>query len=278
VSAPISNGTSLEMLKATKPGNIALAVQPKLDPGTSPATYSDLLFTIVNPCRLMDTRVSQGGVGPLLNGIPRAVKIGPYSSAGGGYATGGGAQGGSATGCGLDVGASGNQVAAVMLAVSTVFQTAGGYLTFYSASTPDPSLSVVSMWYQPGYVQTSFIVMPTDSNVPSWGNVTSRVANTEVIADIVGYFAKAHVAALDCLTVPGTDTVLAASSSATNAIASACNAGYTLVANYCRTSSFGSRVSGWNDSSGGFCNFTNSTAFAITIANDARCCRVLGRP
>jgi hypothetical protein len=179
----------------------------------------------------------------------------------------------------LDTLATSNQIAAVMLAVSTVSQTAAGYLTFYPFTAADPSASVVSMWYQPGYVQTSFIVAPTDefSPPPVWSAVISRGANTEVIIDVIGYFAKAHTAALDCVTVVGTDTVLAASSSATNATATACAAGYTLVANYCRTSSFGSRVSGWNDSSGGFCNFTNSTAFAITIANDARCCRVAGR-
>jgi hypothetical protein len=191
VSAPVSDGSSLGMLMANAPGNVSLAAGPKLSPTTNPTTYSDLLFTALSPCRLYDSRVSQGGAGPWVANVVRNVKIGPYPASGGGYATGGGAQGGSATGCGLDaLSTATGQIAATMLAVSTVAQTAAGYLTFWPFLAPDPSASVVSLWYQPGYVQTSFIVAPSDADTVVWTSGVAKGANTEVIIDIVGYYAK----------------------------------------------------------------------------------------
>lgn len=281
VSAPLANGTSLALLMATKPGNIsvdALSRQvsqgavTKADPTSAPATYADLLFTSLNPCRILDSRVSQGGSGPFVNGLSRPIKIGPYAGPAG-YASGNGAQGGSSTGCGLDTLASSNQIAAVMVAVTSFSQTGNGYLTFSSFDTPDPSLSVVSMFYQAGVLQTAFVVMPTDTSAPVWSKGISRNANTEVTLDIVGYFAKPHAAALDCSVVLGPGTVIPAAGTGSDT-APACAAGYSRTGLSCNTSNVLMDLAGL---SGATCSWNNNDASPGTGTAIATCCRVAGR-
>lgn len=277
VAAPIANGTNLALLVATKPGNISVdAMQPaaasgavhKLDPTSDPTLYSDLAFTSLNPCRILDSRFSAGG--KWLNGGSQAVKVGPYPT---GYSTGAGAQGGSATSCGLDTLASGNQVAAVMLAVSSFNQTAAGYLTFSSFSTPDPSLSVVSMFYTAGPVQTAFVVVPTDRVAPVVSKGISRGADTHVALDIVGYFAKPLTAALDCTTTSGGGTAITAGGSGSD-VAPACAAGYSQTGLTCNAASALLDLSGL---SGLTCTWTNNDAAPHTGTAGATCCRTAGR-
>ena len=294
VTAPIAHGTSLAVLMETQPGDISLdalathapaasigkpgAMVRKFDPGGLPSSYGELLFTALNPCRIFDSRVSQGGAGPFMNGVSRQVKIGPFSAAGGGYATGAGAQGGSATGCGVGALAATADIAAVMLAVSSFSQTSAGYLTFYSNTGADPSATVVSMFYTAGPVQTAFVVVPTDLIPPVSARGVSRSANTEVTLDIVGYFAKAHATALDCVIVTGADTIVPANSLGTNAAAPLCASSYTNVASYCVTSDYAVKLAGWTGPDlANNCNFTNATASPITVHHDVRCCRVPGR-
>jgi hypothetical protein len=189
IEAPVGDGSRLDVLMANKRGDISmLSSGAKLSPATSPSSYAGLVFTALSPCRILDSRISQGGTGPWTASSINLIKIGPYTTAGGGYASGPGAQGGSATSCGLDTLAGPGQVAMIMAAVSTVSQAGAGYLTFFSNGAPNPGLTSVSQWYQPGYVQTSFVVIPTDlvGTVAAQGFTS---ASTDLIIDIVGYFA-----------------------------------------------------------------------------------------
>ncbi len=188
LEAPLGAGTPLNVLMANKPGDIAMMtthVVGKSSPATSPALYAGMVFTAVSPCRILDTRPSQGGFGAWAAGSSNLVKIGPYAT---GYQTGPGSQGGSATSCGLDALAGPGQIAVIMAAVSTVSQTGAGYITFYPQGSPNPGLASVSQWFQPGYVQTSFVLIPSDlAGAAAASSFTS--AGTEVIIDVVGYFA-----------------------------------------------------------------------------------------
>src|SRR5258706_2604080 len=165
INAPLGAGTRLDVLLASQPAGVTMMGSrgaAKWSPATAPAAYANLVFAAVNPCRIMDTRPSQGGVGAWAAGSTNLVKIGPYSTAGGGYATGPGAQGGSATSCGLDAIAGPGQIAVVMAAVSTVSQVGAGYITFFPQGAPNPGTTSVRQWYQPGYVQTSLVLIPSD--------------------------------------------------------------------------------------------------------------------
>ena len=185
LDAPIPEGTHLDVLLASKPGDIAMSGSiAKSSPATSPSSYANMVFTALNPCRILDTRPSQGGFGAWTAGSTNTIKIGPYGT---GYQTGPGSQGGSATSCGLDTLAGPGKIAVIMAAVSTVSQAGAGYLTFFPQGSPNPGLTSVSQWYQPGYVQTSFVLIPTDlTSLVAASGFTS--ATTDLIIDVVGYF------------------------------------------------------------------------------------------
>jgi hypothetical protein len=281
VEAPFASGTGLGALRANRPGNVSFmagkdASVSKASPGGNPTSYDDLVFTAVAPCRIYDSRFSTAPVDGSLPGAMwpantnRTVAVGPYP---GGYAF----QGGQATACLGGLGGT-SEVAAIMGSVSTVSQTGQGFLVFFSAGSPNPSPYGVVQYYQPGYVQTSFVVMTTDLIDPVWTQGYSGQASTHVIVDVVGYFARPKAVALDCTIVNGTDVPIAAGATA-NAAAPACAAGYTKVTDFCRTTSFGTVVAGFNQpSDGGYCNFSNPTAGPVTVRHDVQCCRTAGRP
>ena len=195
MNPPVPDGSRLGLVLASQSHNVSMLGKDnraKSSPATAPSAYTDLVFTAVTPCRILDSRASQGGTGPWPAGSTNSIKIGPYPAAGGGYATGAGAQGGSATGCGLDTLAGPGKIAVVMVAVSTVAQAGAGYLSFFSAGAPNPGATSVSQWYQPGYVQTSFVLIPSDLlGAVSASGFSSNA--TEVIIDVSGYFVKAVI-------------------------------------------------------------------------------------
>jgi hypothetical protein len=178
----LAAGISWNAVAAPAPAPAQERDGAKSTPATSPAAYADLVFTALTPCRIMDTRLAQGGAGPWLAGSSNQVKIGPYAT---GYASGPGAQGGSPTSCGLDALAGPGEVAAILAAVSTLNQAAPGFLSFYPESTATPTS--VSMRYQAGFTQVAFVLIPTNlvGTVSAFGNTN---ATTDVIVDIVGYY------------------------------------------------------------------------------------------
>lgn len=273
VTAPIGNGTNLEILKATLPGNIHVMemagsgadAKTKATPDTSPASYADLAFTALTPCRIYDSRISQGGSGTWVSGGTRVVQVGPYP---GGYAF----QGGSATSCGLDTLAGNAQIAAIMASVSTTGQTGAGYLTFYAGGT-NPFPFGVSQTFRLGLgVQTSFVVMPTDLISGVWTYGAANSANTEVILDIVGYFAKPKAAAFDCVNAPGTTVPIAAGANA-QPNGGICPAGYS----YTTTQCFGTSFALVLVTNSGSCAYHNSGGSAADVTATNLCCRTAGR-
>jgi hypothetical protein len=191
VASPISDGARFDSITGDLPNGIRV-VPPKgtnlskSNPVTSPALYNDLVFTAVQPCRIYDSRFSTAPI----NGTPGAVwpantvrtlSVGPEVS----YAF----QGGQAVNCTGTL-ATGGTIAAAMTAVSTVNQSGAGYLVFYSSGGTNPNPYGVAQWFQPGYVQTSFVVMPTDMISDVFSNGFIGNASSHVIVDLVGYFAK----------------------------------------------------------------------------------------
>jgi hypothetical protein len=138
----------------------------------------------------------------------------------------------------------------------------------------------VSLWYQPGYVQTSFIVAPTDALTPSWTSGISRGASTDVIIDIVGYFAIPHALALQCVEVYGSPIGVPANSTVC-APTPTCTTGYSPVAAVTQWNS-GSKVAVLNvqaDSISSTFNacWGNTDVAAGSVTGGVRCCRVPGR-
>ncbi len=281
VTAPISNGTRLKSLMTAKPGNISFdalnrtGAVTKSNPTGSPGLYDDLMFTVLSPCRMFDSRTSQGGAGPFVNGVSQLIKIGPYPAAGGGFATGGGAQGGAASGCGLDTLSAGDGIAAVMVAVSSFSQTATGYLTFFPSGAADPSATVVSMFYTAGPVQTAFVLIPTDMAIPVWARGVSRGANTEVTIDVVGYFETPK--ALECAEGAYETFTLPTGFSSFHYTTSVCNPGMVAVSSYCynRTNP-DVYMTGSGTNGGAWCGWRNLAGVPVDITQNIKCCKLPG--
>jgi hypothetical protein len=189
IEAPVRSGTSLGAALANNPGSIAMMGSKGLEksnPVSSPGSYAGLVFTAVQPCRIYDSRFSTAP----LTGSPstpwpanttQIVDVGPEA---GGYAF----QGGQATNCAGSL-VAGGQIAAAMTAVSTVNQGGAGYLVFFPDGGTNPNPYGVAQWFQPNYVQTSFVVMPTNLITTVYADGFIGNASSHVIVDLIGYFA-----------------------------------------------------------------------------------------
>ena len=138
----------------------------------------DMVFTPVTPCRIADTRVAGGAIA---GNTSRLFDLDGTNLA---------AQGGSNTGCGVPFGVA----YSAALTITVVYPQAGGYLTAFGLSALPLA---ASMTYLPGALVSTTTIVPdvpgggTDFTVYSW-------ATTDVVIDVVGYYAAPVATALDC--------------------------------------------------------------------------------
>jgi len=274
VEAPFTGGMRLGDVMNDRPGNVSFmggsTPTAKSNPATNPTLYDDLVFTAVAPCRIYDSRFTTapldgtaGSAWPA--GAVRTIDVGPVSD----YSF----QGGQATGCLGTLGGSG-EVAAILGSVSTVNQSAAGYLVMFSAGGANPNPYGVVQYYQAGVILTSFLVMTTDLINPVFSQGVSEQASTHVIVDVVGYFARPKAAALDCTLTTAVPAAIAANTNQ-QAFASACAAGYTQMGIQCVSDSYLTWMATDNESN--HCAYHNSDTVTHNISAQAKCCRTAGR-
>ena len=137
---------------------------------------ADLVYTPVTPCREVDTRISQGGTGPIGNASSKDFKVWT--------ATNFTAQGGSATNCNVPA----NPVA-VVVNITAVGPAGAGNLIAYATGTPSFT-SVVN--YQAGFnaIANGAIVPVCRPDCPNQLTIATNgtFSATDVVIDIVGYF------------------------------------------------------------------------------------------
>ena len=147
----------------------------------------DYVYTAVTPCRIVDTRPSQGGSGIIPGKSSRDFYV--Y-----GDGTTIGSQGGNSSGCASPRG----EPRAVHIN-ATVVPQANGFLTVYPANIAQvPTVSLLN--YQAGVnianagiIQTQYAIGPQELRVYANGN-------TQVIIDVLGYFHE--VGAIDLSLLP----------------------------------------------------------------------------
>lgn len=224
------------------------------------STTNDLVFTPLTPCRIADTRLASGGSGPITASSSKAFEVWGTSN----YAF----QGGNAAGCGL----SAEHPQAVVLNVTAVTPTAPGYATVYPANAASrPNISSIN--YVTGAVVNNTVVSPLGTVGLNDVQIYT-VAQANYVIDIVGFFDAPHATPLDCTTVSGTTSSIAAGTNG-QAFAPACTTGYTQTAIYCETASYDTDISNISTNYG--CTFRNNTGSAVTAVAQSRCCRVPGR-
>jgi len=163
--------------------------KPELVAQALGSAASDLVYTPITPCRILDTRVAGG---PLGGGFSRDFNA--VVGSGGNFSS----QGGSATDCGA---VAAGQAAAV-INVTAVTPTAAGYATVYPFGAVRPLASSVN--YIAGAIVNNTVVTKLPNPLTTKDFTIYTFATSDYVADIVGYYSAPQATALECITVSGT--------------------------------------------------------------------------
>jgi hypothetical protein len=224
---------------------------------------SGLVYTVITPCRILDTRSATGG-----RMTADSVQSFEDSRPGGNFT----AQGGAATDCGIPA-----DPAAVVLNVVSVRPDGPGFITLFPYGVAQPLSSTINN-VAGEFVANETIVKQTIGDVKDFS--IYAYVGTHVVADAVGYFSAPAAGAMDCQLANGTQSSVAPG--ATYAITATCPAGYSIMGG-------GPRVPGGNalmTSSESYPDLTNNSWFisgkntsTVTDVVQARasCCRVPGQ-
>jgi len=175
---------------------------------------ADLVFTPLIPCRIMDTRgTAWSAPAPLAAGVTLGFEVTGTTA----IAAQGGVQSG---GCGVPV------VARAVSVNITVLSPASGWLYFWPPGSAQPNASIIN-WNGPstGYIANAAVLSVLPALPAAY--IQTPVAGTQVIMDVLGYFAPPFATALVCTTQTATIN-FAASNSTVDVTTPACPAGSTL--------------------------------------------------
>jgi hypothetical protein len=252
-------------------------LQSLIDKGMSTAsiikalgsTGSDLVFTPLTPCRIMDTRFGAAGFGALTANTDRSYDIdaADISNQTGGQTAGG---------CGIPT-------AARALSVNiTVIGAGTGFLYHWPDLAALPNASIIN-WSPAtaGPIANAAVlaILPSDPAAHIQAS-PAGTTGTHVLMDVLGYFAAPFQTALECVGVPMTGAT--GSQTGLRTVTAQCGAGYTVTGGSCDTSNSGAgpitgsrfaASNGWTCESN---NYPGSTT-AYSITGITRCCAVPGR-
>lgn len=224
------------------------------------ASGSDLVYTPLAPCRIVDTRVAGG---PIAAGQSRAFNA--SAAAGGGYA----AQGGSAGDCGS---LTSNLAGAVVLNVTTVGPSIAGYATVYPYGDPRPAAASVN--YGAGGIVNNTVVTRIPSPPQNKDFNVYSLATSDYVIDIVGYYAAPVATVLDTTIAQATKSIAAGSDGFVSV--PVCPDGYAKTGVYCAGAGFLPNT--YLKEAGPInCMFHNGSNQAETFIAYVQCARVPGR-
>ncbi|MBP6750422.1 MAG: hypothetical protein KA144_12340 [Xanthomonadaceae bacterium] len=252
----ISDTQVVDRLARVAPGegaNMAKAVAAKFGD-----LNKDLVYTPVQPCRILDTRSTAAGA-IAANSTRNFVAFGVSSFT---------SQGGSATNCGV------NPLAATAVAINltAVTPSIAGYATAYPFGTAQPVAASIN--YTAGAIVNNALIVQTPNPISSFDFTVYTFGQSHFVADIVGYFAPPLATELQCLETANTDLAIAGNGGTGNATAPACPTGYTQTATNCETTSWQMPIVYFQS---GVCSARNGDTASATLRASRTCCRVPGR-
>jgi hypothetical protein len=160
---------------------------------------TNLVYTAVPPCRLVDSR-SGPQAGPLSPGVVHAFDVAPGPNVA--------AQGGNPSGCRIPgyggLPPSIPRVQALMLNLVAVAPQGPGHVTAW-AEGPAPQASVLNFAAVPGLNIANGVVVPVAQDATPGGDflVQAAISATHLVIDVLGYFARTPP--LAGLGAPGAD-------------------------------------------------------------------------
>lgn len=225
------------------------------------STISDLTYTALAGCNLIDTRVAGGAFGA---GVVRHFK------ASGANFT---AQGGSNTNCGIP-----STPVSLVLSVSAISPTGNGYFRMWPYSTTMPAASNIS--YRTGQNIQNDIILRMSQGLTQDFSVQSS-STSHLVVTVLGYFAAPFATQLDC-TIQSNAVDVPADGFSTldvncpvllgavtrSATGGGCENQYSATTNLSQSFPL---ANGWR------CAMRNNGASAVPLTAYARCCRVPGR-
>ena len=205
MNAALLSGASA--MQANQQAKLALAPASLGSPG------SDLVYTPLIPCRIVDSRIVGG---PIAAGTARSFKS--YS------ATDFVSQGGDASNCGIP-----QNVSAISVKITSVRPAIDGYFTAYPYDQARPLAS--SLNYTQGLITSDEThirlcrpACPSEFSVFSYGA-------SDVVIDVTGYFVEPQATALDCTVAQQTGNLDLLSGLQARSVS--CPAGYTATGGGC---------------------------------------------
>jgi len=252
----VSDTQVVDRLARVAPGegaNVAKAVAAKFGD-----LNQDLVYTPVQPCRILDTRsTAAGAIAANSTRSFVAVSASSFTS-----------QGGSSTNCGT----LGLNATAVAINLTAVTPAAAGYATAYPFGTAQPLAASVN--YATGAIVNNSLIVQIPNPLSSFDFTVYTFAQSHYVADIVGYFAPPIATALQCVETANTDLAIAGNGGTGNATAPACPTGYTQTTTNCETTSWQMPIVYFQS---GVCSARNGDTTSQTLRASRTCCRVPGR-
>jgi hypothetical protein len=252
----ISDNQVIDRLARVAPGEgsaMAKAVAAKFGD-----LNQDLVFTPIQPCRIVDTRSTAAGA-IAANATRNFVAINSSSFA---------SQGGSATNCGTF----GLSATAVAINLTVVGPSTNGYATIYPFGTAQPLASNIN--YLAGDIIGNSAIAQIPNPLSSFDFTLYSNGTSHYVIDIFGYFAPPNVTPLQCVETANTDLPISASGGTGNAVAPTCPAGYTQTSTNCETTSWLMPIVYFQS---GTCSARNGDSSSQTLRASRTCCRVPGR-
>lgn len=252
-SAPDFDTMSLSLMggKASSSGN------PKF--GTA---GSDLVYTPITPCRIVDTRLAGG---PIATNSMRSFIA--YTS------TDFAAQGGDATNCGIPA-----NVSALTVKVTASNPIVNGFLTVFPSNEARPLASSLNYIANIDTSNESHFKLCRPSCPTQFSVYTLFQSN--VVIDVNGYFVEPQATALDCTVAQQTGNLDLLGGLQMRSVS--CPAGYTATGGGCggplgigvsnsQPVVTAGRPTGWS------CDLVGSLLSVISYQVNATCCRTPGR-
>ncbi len=251
--APDFEGMSLSLMGDAPSG----PANPKLG-----VAGSDLVYTPLTPCRIVDTRVAGG---PIAANTMRSFVAHT--------ATDFTAQGGDATNCGIPANAS-----ALTVKVTASHPQYNGYLTVFPSNEARPLASSLNYIANIDTSNESHFRLCRPS-CPTQFSVYS-LFRSDVVVDVNGYFIEPEATALDCTVARQTGNLDLLGGLQTRSVS--CPTGYTATGGGCggplgigisnsQALEVGGVPTGWS------CDMVGSLLSVLSYQVSATCCRVPGR-
>lgn len=257
-SARTFDGMSGALFGGSSRENMALARPQSID-----STENDLVFTPLPPCRILDTRVIGG---PVAAGTSRPFQGWTSND----FMT----QGGSATNCGVPENAS--AMVTNVVVVQPVTQI--GYLTLYPSGTSRPLTATVNFIGAGKNIGNQVILKLCRPGCADQFNVFTT-SQTQVVADVSGYYMEPVATALDCTTATTAPPPL---NLGLIDVTASCPSGYAATGGGCGgplgVNVGGSRAAmdGSGKPTGWKCSLASSLVIGLAGGRaDATCCRIL---